>query len=132
MIIEFSTVALPIDKSSIKHEVMLAREHLSDFESPLTRSMVDVSPYLESPLLLGPGLLGQLLPYHLCTSSFHLIILSLSLIGPSPSQEEAGGIREIPSNGGNDFGLCFNLCRLQCHTEPVCEAYPNLVSATLL
>jgi hypothetical protein len=58
--------------------------------------------------------------------------LSLSLIGPSPSQEEAGGIREIPSNGGNDFGLCFNLCRLQCHTEPVCEAYPNLVSATLL
>jgi hypothetical protein len=58
--------------------------------------------------------------------------LSLSLIGPSPSQEEAGGISEIPGNGGNDFGLCLNLCRLQCHTEPVCEAYPNLVSATLL
>jgi hypothetical protein len=94
--------------------------------------MVDVSPYLEGPLLLGPGLLGQLLPHHLCTSRFHLIILGLSLIGPSPSQEEAGGICEIPGQGGDDFGLGLNLCRLQSHTEPVCEADPNLVSATLL
>jgi hypothetical protein len=112
LIIKFSTVTLPIDKSSIKHEVMLAREHLSDFESPLTRSMVDISPYLESPLLLGPGLLGLLLPYHMRTSSFHLIILGLSLIGPSPSQEEAGGFSEITGQGGDDFGLGLNLCRL--------------------
>jgi len=59
--------------------------------------MVDISPYLEGPLLLDPGLLGELLPYHLCTPRLPLIDLGLGLICPSPFQEEAGGVREIPS-----------------------------------
>ena len=59
--------------------------------------MVDVSPYLESPLLFHPSLLRELLPNHLCTSRFHLIIKILGLISPSPFKEEAGGIRKIAS-----------------------------------